>query len=741
MIKPGLRLAFLAMLTMASATSSSARPETHALESTQLLQESPASADGPYQSFGYEWENNHLGLQRVVPEPWTPVRLAATGVHVWGREYELGGGLLPSQITSQGERLLASAPTLELRIDGSTERFDEEIGVVEAADDRVEWAGDVGGDGFVVRYRRLIEYDGFLRVDVEILPERPVRLERLLLSIPFRSETALFFSRYIDYDFEAQRLDHGSFVRSYGRLDKPRHLEFNPAVWIGNHEVGLEWVCETNYGWSPLRARSITIAPHGDTVLMTVHVVSQPVRLEAPYRFSFALYPTPVKPLRNDWRQIRLMPGGDAVELPNRASKLNFVEPRMRIPMRFPGLPEIDESRTSSGDRRTSNISVTDVRPQIRSAGASLIPYGTLYAMPARLPNGEWRHYARFWRTEHPRGTSRYPRWAASMGLSPREPALVYISVYPKSFQDFLVYQYVQAIDDDDIDGLYLDLASPNFSSLNSLHPYAEHVRNGGAFFPLFRHRELMKRLYVATKAKKADFLIIQHAAKLPVVVSGFSDVILSGEPLNLFFRAPGWTRRRQISDTAAYHPDYGRLPKELYEIQYAQTRGFVNMLLPETIKWDNDLLLRREFPQLLDRFTYTLVTRAVLYDTPLRISRMNTEIYKRVLRAQERFGWMVGVEFIGPWESAQFLGVSAGVDASVYLKEAENRIMVVLANIGDKTVKTSVSLNRKALAAAGVNLPTKMRVTDATTGAAVHLSGGQTLSLEPDRFRLLIVE
>ena len=64
----------------------------------------PSSPDGLYQGFGYEWENNDLGMDHRVPAPWTPVKVNEKVLEIWGRNYIFGETLFPRQITSQGRR-------------------------------------------------------------------------------------------------------------------------------------------------------------------------------------------------------------------------------------------------------------------------------------------------------------------------------------------------------------------------------------------------------------------------------------------------------------------------------------------------------------------------------------------------------------------------------------------------------------------------------------------------------------
>lgn len=316
-----------------------------------------------------------------------------------------------------------------------------------------------------------------------------------------------------------------------------------------------------------------------------------------------------------------------------------------------------------------------------------------------------------------------------------------YICLYPKSFRDFFVWQYVQAIEKYGIEGLYLDLASPNILCRNRNHPHGKFVELGGEYYPFFWQRELMQRLYVACKSRKRDFLISVHHAKVPVVCSGFCDLVLSGEPLNIIFRKKPRVLDIANSDPLAYVPDYSELPNEIYEVQYSQRKGFISMLLPEIVKWNETLMDAR--PDLLKNYTRKLLARAVLYDIPLSAKRMDMDYYNRVLKAQERFGWLTGASYLGPWESGAYLG-SGGVNlkAAFYLKPQDKKLMLVVSNLSDQDVREDISLNVEALSKSGLIITPDCRVLDAMEGAPYPSGQGRiTVTVPPQDFRVFIVQ
>lgn len=681
---------------------------------------SPGAPDGPYRAFGYPWENNSLGMERIVPAPWTPVSREAGALRVWGRTFH-PGGVLPGQVTARDSELFAAPPRLDLVVDGAeplARARDREW--LETADDRVRWRTTAAGRGCRVEAEVTVEYDGLWLVSLTVTPEREARLERLVVELPWRKSVAQFYSRYVRYDYDRQSVDPADFFAAFGRLDRPVRFPFNPTVWVGNHDVGAEWICETDEGWSPRRApQAVTLEPGAGDVRMRVNIVTEPVTLRQPYRLTFGLLPTPVKPLPDDWRRVRLSGarGGGFPFDPRQDRVYSMNHPAFTI--KYRGLPELVPARPAAQVRDPS--------------GVRYMPYGTLYGMPSRLPRDEWRDYAPFWETGNPLAQVRNPNFAEALGLPKGSVSIIHVSTAPKSFRDFLVWEHVQALERWGVDGLYWDFGSPHHASRNREHPGGAWVAQGGQFFPLLAQRDLMKRAWVALKSRRPDFLLMLHQVQTPVVVSGFADVILTGEALNRVFKAPHWTVERARTDLTAYVPDYSQVPDVMWEAQYSQRRGFISMLLSQVVKWNDDLMAAH--PEVCAERTRTLLARTLVHDVSLSYMRNHRPTLDAVIAAQRRFAGFDESRFVGPWESASFLRRGGGkLKVGAHLAPEGGRCLLVVSNLGNAPVTETLALRP------GVG---GSRVVDALTGRFVahHSDTAIELTLEPNEFRLLLCQ
>lgn len=695
-----------------------------------------------------------------MPNPWLPLEFHSNIVSCWGREYLFSRGALPRQIKSQGRDIFARPPVIILEVNGTSVNSlnEAEPKFIQKEKHKAIYRSTHTEESYRVEAIGSIEYDGFLRIDVTVLPTTTIRISSLGLNFPLRKDVATFFSRHLDYDFSKENIRGEDLLESFGRIDRTVEMKFNPALWIGNHDIGIEWSCETNEGWAPGDAASvIRLIPVLDHVVLKIDAIAKPMNIEEPYRFSFALYPTPIKPLPANWRNYTLVNASASPPKVNTSSrKVYGIAWPDQFPLKYLGLPIIEPTDTWQGnnhkrsDRNHSGEApispgdkITKGRDAMRRYGVGFIPYGTLYGITSNLPLGEWKNYGVFWsvfgRTLSSRSfqsltddleEKRYSKWGFS-----------YICPYPKSFRDFLVWQYAQAVEKYDIDGLYLDLSSPNVLCANDKHPHGRYVSEGGSYYPFFHQRELMQRLYVACRSKKPDFLLSVHHAKIPVVAAGFADIVVSGEPLARFFKRGTRIHTRVGTDPFAYVPDYSRLPDVMYEVQYSQKKGFISMLLPEIVKRNEKVMCKR--PDLLAYYTRTLLARSVVYDIPLSAKRMDLDLYNRVVDAQERFGSLTGATYVGPWESSGYLE-SGGKDLKIalYVKPQERKLLLIVSNLTDHAISEEVLLSPTELTKLGFNVERALQAKELLEDTdQPSLDGRVKIVVPPQDFRLYMMQ
>jgi hypothetical protein len=246
--------------------------------------------------------------------PWTPVTVKtnASGVTVgvWGRTHKLAN-VLPSSIVTAGGEILAAPIRLVGRVSGKPIEWTRGGNFVFRADkSHAIISGWQAGDDLIVNTTTRVEFDGMMRVDLVVLPQRKMtpKLEQLWLEVPIKRERATLFHYF-----------PGQWGKSKNSGELPEAgltLGFKPFVWLGNEDSGLGWFAESDKGWQPQAAdRVIEVVPQGHEVLLRVRLLEQgpavskpplPVAVKLPLTFTFGFQATPVKPWPKDFHEWRI---------------------------------------------------------------------------------------------------------------------------------------------------------------------------------------------------------------------------------------------------------------------------------------------------------------------------------------------------------------------------------------------------------------------------------------------------
>ncbi|MEW6754921.1 MAG: hypothetical protein AB1505_28650 [Candidatus Latescibacterota bacterium] len=268
-------------------------------------------------------------MSQLLP-PWTPLQARETdqgvAVEVWGRTYRFADGPLPAGVATAGEEMLAAPMRLVGRADGSPIDWQTRAAFKSSGDEIADWRqsgslllqrddaeatllGWQASATLIVNTTVRVEFDGMMRVDLVVLPQRRTqpRVEELWLEVPLQPQRATLYTYWPTLP---GRLGNSGAVPTSGLS-----LPFRPSVWLGWEEGGLGWFSESDRGWLNPRdtARTVEVIP-GEATLLRLHLVdsiylrdtdySHPPRLPLTYTFGFQA--TPVKPMPRGCHERRL---------------------------------------------------------------------------------------------------------------------------------------------------------------------------------------------------------------------------------------------------------------------------------------------------------------------------------------------------------------------------------------------------------------------------------------------------
>ena len=264
-----------------------------------------------------EWWDNDLGDTSQIIPPFTPVKRSDSTVSVWGRSYDLGTLGLPSRIRSQNGRVSSNGARIVVVVDGTEHVISAEgtPSFTDTTDWRVAFVGAADGAGLRFRSNGWVEQDGLCYVELRYGPEGKESLKVDELRIEYvldgeQAEVLACVGPGSNFSARTTRvLDSGQQGRLWDTLDtglggaQMTVGSFYPCVWLGSERRGLLWWGDDDQGWFPdddVAAHSVR--RDGDAVILTNHIIGQPVTLDEERTVTFSYMATPFRPLPKGWR-------------------------------------------------------------------------------------------------------------------------------------------------------------------------------------------------------------------------------------------------------------------------------------------------------------------------------------------------------------------------------------------------------------------------------------------------------
>jgi hypothetical protein len=639
-----------------------------------------------------QWLGNKIGISDTPPPPFTPMRADDRSVDVWGRAYKLGVLGLPEKIVTTGKPILAGPVRIRVQDENKKDlpwkEESRELTTSNAVE--AELQGVCSARNVEVAWRCRAEYDGLLRYDFSI--PAGTSAGGLQLRIPIRKEFATLF--YTDQYTSGWR---GELPRDDGTIWKTTFIHY---LWVGNEAAGLCAFQEDDRGWIEGAGNAMRLERHGDAVTLVYDLAAGPFTLREPWHFTFGLQATPVKPRPKDWRLLRASgPGANNVEClwPNEQTQYHFTPPSPR---------NLEQYRNSIKD--------------MQAKGWSVIPFSTLNVISPEVPEYVW--FQREWAQESVGGDKmdKFPTWT-------------FLRVVP-SWIDFVVWKNVKLLEQCGYDGIYVDFGGAKFPF------YAPELGvgydRGGqkkAGLPIFRTREIYKRIYTAFKQRKPDSLIWGHvSSSIHVPVLAFCDIWLNGEG--------NW--KGQLEDNYLDALPLDVLRAEFMGHQYGGIPWFLPQWTHAQLE-DKDVAERfKDHPSAPDgsvKFVSTekchhMFGLGLLHDFSFwPICGTYPEASKQFYGFLDEFG-MGDVEFFGYWDNADLIGgQTEQVKASAYRKPPGRSLLVVY-NTTREAQRVTLLVDWNRLKSDG-----PLEVFDAYTKEPVTVSGKSvTIEVAPLNYRLL---
>ena len=676
----------------------------------------------------FPWLGNPLGISTEVPKPWTPVEVDGSAVRVWGREIRYADSLLPVQITSQGVELLAKPVALDVRAGGKPMPPGKAaMKVVSKRGDQVVIKAVAESAKLRVETLTTIEFDGMVKIALTLTPKPMVTVDSVRLVVPVAEQVAKAYGRYLDYDFEQLRTNKMSFISCMQIVkDRPILCAFNPEIYLGNREVGLTWAAETNRYWDlEDEAKAISVEPGNGRTDLVVNFIDHRVTLLKPRTIEFGFFPTPLKPVDPRMRQIRLAAFGrirTAIQSGVSRSTYDYYSIAWQSEVQ-PVYTSLPMSAKNERHLRT--------RKMYKDYNCKYIPYGALWYTNAVMDAG--RSFYPDWHIKRA-GTGQMKKWKLYDAGETKDQGRGHWDGYrvcpgPKSYADFIVWTYTNAIKPEGMDGIYFDHGGVSHACENPNHDHCK-TADRKLFFGVFHVRELLKRLWISTKAIKPDLVIIQHQARTLKSLNSFIDISATGEVMNVVF-ANSASSRGVREDPTLYVPDYARIPEPILDYDSLPTMGFECRLLPQ-IKYCIEPYWKQH-PDLYDFYSHKMFRYTLLRGIRHWAGNMSQTAINEAWLALDKIGRLdAGVTFHPYWTNQGTVVCKHSTTRVSYYRRP-GKLLLIAGNTNGEDVKERIQLK----------LDTRFRrATDAVTGKPVARMGGRPVVDVPAHlYRAVLLE
>lgn len=274
----------------------------------------------------FVWEDNQLGLTTEIYPPFEPIVVTDNTVEVVMRKYKLGSLGLWDSVEAKGnesefKELLAGPMTVQVSLDSDAvdapgQPLTGAGRITSRQKHELVYEGVAAHDAVRVETRTTTEYDGCMKVEMDLLPgAQDQEIKALWVDIPLRDELMPLFHTCTTSlrSNPAGRTPEGEghFWDTRDFPDGEWPTGFRPYIWLGAEERGLCWFADNDKNWVKYvdykkgeYAPAFSLHRQDGVLTLRIHLVQRPITLQRKRHIVFGLMATPAKPMPENWRAI-----------------------------------------------------------------------------------------------------------------------------------------------------------------------------------------------------------------------------------------------------------------------------------------------------------------------------------------------------------------------------------------------------------------------------------------------------
>ena len=635
------------------------------------------------------WKTNPIGLEALddnwVPFPYTPLKVKSETVNCWGRQYVFKSGLV-SSIKSQSKELIRKPIQIKYTYNNKVYTINfAAIKFTSMGNGRVIGKILGGDENFKCLVKHTIEFDGMVRMDIEVEPKKSIKIQNMYLEIA--SNGKWYFMQGL-----LNRGDELGVCKNQKSWQKRIQ-----CLWIGDAKKGIVYFAENEKGWLiDSRIKRSEIKPDKGGITAKIYFVNKQSSINSKLLFTVGVQATPVKPKPKRLNDIRMdgycgfMPNANIWQVHSMWWNSCLSKPSPR-----------NYAALNAGVKfaHTRNVKFY---PYFFPAGISA--YNNLDPSAPFSYQYDPKVYKYKWRLkDKPGRVEDYFYYRNDWDVIPAKKiptgrndanADYFLRCSPSSsFADYFIYNVAEMLKKSKIDGMTIDGALPSADmskKRGNFYSTLDGEKNGT--IEIFALRNLLKRLqYVFLKArgkKKWPFLIA-HGFPVFTPIYSLYDICYYGESFKP--KKLGAYRKYFLANYLAFGST-GRLKtvgKPSFDaaclrIMFGKQFGPYPVILPQ-YGW-GPLKNSGGIKGLREVLSFTLVNNIGIW--PVYISRQGMN---KLWGIKKQFG-LSNADF-HQYSDNEIIVDHKGIKVSYYKKISEDKYLFIAANWSEKNIKTSIKL------------------------------------------------
>jgi len=618
------------------------------------------------------WFDNNLGEEDYVPPPWEPIKVKGVKISTWGATYD-GGGILLQKVTLRDGKDILNRPLLFQIEDVMGEKIQLSSGKTHITGQgkgfcTIENTADT--EHLSVSSKKRIEFDGFVINDIEITIKKDVRIGRIWLEIPLKRE----FARY--YNICGTWPSYLGIPS--GRIpEKGIKMGFEPYVWVGDEDRGFTFCTESNWYWINRNKNEVIDISYKDAeLLIRINLCDEETDFKAGQKlfYKFGFMATPSRPFVTDRRLIRI--GGlhpdntrRGIEKRNTYVYLHWWEWSKPVMSLYLRTPDVVKKWEAIQDELSKKFKKVYIAPYLNFQKFGYQEKGEIEKV--------WYIKYKDVMERVPPSFNTWPfggnNWGKTFNFCPNS----------KAFSDFFVWSFDRLLNQvPTLNGVYIDETFTYFCISDKHGCRGKNIFGDDAGkYPIFAHRELMKRIYIVAKKKNPDFLFWTHDSQfLKPPQRSFVDISSGGEPISF-----------PTTDPLDSLP-LDRILAEFLGRQF----GVAQFYLPQVTKV-------KEHPNIL-LASERLVHLLFLHDIQIWGIWIHGDVIEDIWEACNKYGLDDSAEFIPYWEVERGQRkevkppVNKEIKVSVYKLTKGKGLIITVYNTGNSDFNGRIALDWESL-------------------------------------------